>query len=79
MLKKNHPLRIIESAIMDPITEDEIDEYISDLLEEESWEGDQPYPMTRDLARVLVNLSKINTAWVFERDRLNAMLSIKVI
>jgi hypothetical protein len=79
MLKKDHPLKIIEAAIMDSITEEEIDEYIQDFRDEEEWENDQPYPMTRDLARALVNLGKINTAWAFESEILNRMLSVKAV
>lgn len=78
-IDNTHPLWIIEEAIMSDVSEEEITEYISDLREEESWEGDQPFPMTRELARALVSLGRINTAWVFEKERLERMLKVKVV
>ena len=76
-IDRSHPLFELERAIMSTVSEEEIDIYIAYLREEEDWEGDQPYPITRDLARALVSLSRINTVWVFEREKLEAMLNIK--
>ena len=76
---EKHPLYIIEEAIMGEVSEDEIDEYIRELKEEEELEGDQHYPISRDFARALVNLSRINTAWHFERENLERMLKVKLV
>jgi hypothetical protein len=72
-----HPLYELERAIMSSVSEEEIDIYIAYLRADEALEGDQPYPINRDHARAMVSLSRINTVWVFEKEKLEDILKIK--